>query len=85
MIHNLKIIEISVKMKKQKIVNDKLGKLTSHKKLRKSNLNDVMLGFDAASLYPSAMWVEKSVYPKIENGVAFKHHMDVVFVVWFKS
>ena len=33
-----------------------------------------MMGFDATSLYTSAKWDENSVYPKIENGFAFKPH-----------
>ena len=56
----------------EKCVNDKLSKLPKHEKLRKLNLYDVMLAFDATSLYPSALWVEKSVYPKIETGFAYK-------------
>ena len=30
--------------------------------------------FDATSLYISAFWDEKSVYPVIETGFAFKPH-----------
>ena len=40
-------------------INNKLNKLTKHNKLQKLNLNDVMMDFDATSLYPSAMWYEK--------------------------
>ena len=36
--------------------------------------------FDATSLYPSAMWDEKSVYPKIETEFAFKLHMNKTYV-----
>ena len=38
------------------------------------------MDFDATSLYPSAMWDEKSVYPKIETGFAFEPHMNITFV-----
>ena len=41
------------------------------------------MDFDATSLYPSAMWDEKSVHPKIETGFAFKPHMDDVYVEAF--
>ena len=41
-----------------KHINDKLSKLPIHEKLQKLNLNDVMMDFDATSLYPSAMWDE---------------------------
>ena len=29
------------------------------------------MGFNATSLYHSAMWDENSVYPKIETGLVF--------------
>ena len=45
------------------------------KNYKKSLDDDVMMDYDATSLYSSAMWDEKSVYPKIENGFAFKPHM----------
>ena len=39
--------------------NKELIKLPIHKKLQKLNHNDVMMDFDATSLYPSAMWDQK--------------------------
>ena len=41
--------------------------------------------FDATSLYPSAMWDEKSVYPKVETGFGLKPHMNDVFVKSFND
>ena len=64
-------------------INKELNKLPIHKKLQKLNLNDVMMDFDATSLYPSAMWDENSVYLKIETGFAFKPHMNNVYVEAF--
>ena len=46
-------------------INKELNKLPIHKKLQKLNVNDVMMDFDATSLYPSAMLDENSAYPKI--------------------
>ena len=43
------------------------------------------MDFDATSLYPSAMWDEKSVYPKIESGFAFKLNMNDVYVEAFNN
>ena len=43
------------------------------------------MDFDASSLYPSAMWDENSVYPKIETGYAFKPHMNDVYVEAFNN
>ena len=39
--------------------------LPIHKELSKLHSNETQMDFDATSLYPSAMWDEKSVYPKI--------------------
>ena len=66
-------------------INKELNKLQIHKKIQKLDVNDVMMDFDATSLYPSAMWDEKSVYPKIETGFAFKPHMNDVYVEAFKN
>ena len=43
------------------------------------------MDFDATSLYPSVMWDEKSVYPKIESGFAFKPRMNNVYVEAFNN
>ena len=66
-------------------INKELNKLPIHKKLQKLDRNDVMMDFDATSLYPSAMWDEKSVYLKIETGFAFKPHMNSVYVEAFNN
>ena len=66
-------------------INKELNKLPIHKKLQKLDVNDVMMDFDATSLYPSAMWDAKSVYPKIEVGFAFKPHMNNVYVEAFNN
>ena len=44
-----------------------------------------MMDFDATSLYRSAMWAEKTVYPKTETGFAFKPHMNNVYVEAFNN
>ena len=41
--------------------------------------------FDASSLYPNAMWDDKSVYPKIDSGFAFKPYMKNVCVEAFNN
>ena len=66
-------------------INKELNKLPIHKKLQKLNLNDVMTDFDSASRYPSAMWDENSVYPKIKSGFGFKPHMNNVYVEAFNN
>ena len=49
--------------------------LPIHKVLSKLNLGKTQGIFDATSLYPSAMYDENNIYPKIETGFAFKTHM----------
>ena len=66
-------------------INKELIKLPIHKKLQKLNHNDVMMDFDATSLYPSAMWDQNSVHPKIETGFAFKPHMNNLYVEAFNN
>ena len=34
------------------------------------------MDFDAVSLYPSAMWDENSIYPRIETGSAYTKDMN---------
>ena len=50
--------------------------LPIHKQLSIINSNKTQLDFDATSLYLSAMWEEKTVYPEIESGFAFKSDMN---------
>ena len=59
--------------------------LSIHKELSKLDSNKTQMDFDATSLYPSAMWDENSVYPKIETGFAFKPHMNDVYVEAFNN
>ena len=70
---------------KEKFVNKKLNMLSIHKELSKLNSNKTQMDFDATSLYPSAIWDENSVYPKIETGFAFKPNMNDVYVDAFNN
>ena len=70
---------------KEKYVNKKLNMLPIHNKLSKLNLNKTQMDYDATSLYPSAMWDENSVYPKMETGFAFKPYMNDVYVKAFNN
>ena len=72
-------------IEKEKYVNKKLNMLSIHKELSKLDSNKTQMAFDGNSLYPSAMWDEKSVYPKIETGFAFKPHMIDVYVEAFNN
>ena len=59
--------------------------LPIHKQLSKLDSNENQTEYDATSLHPSAMWDEKSVYPKIETGFAFKAHMNDISVETFNN
>ena len=66
-------------------INKKLNRLPIHKELSILDSDKTQMDFDATSLYSSAMWDEKSVYPKIETGFAFKPHMNDVSVEAFND
>ena len=59
--------------------------LPIHKELSKLDSNKTQMDYVATSLYPSAMWDEKAVYPKIETGFAFKPDMNDVYVEAFNN
>ena len=63
----------------------KLNMLPIHKELSKLDSNKTQMDFNATSLYPSAMWDERSVYPKIKTGFVFKPHMNDVSVEAFNN
>ena len=44
-----------------------------------------MMDFDGNTLYPSAMWDENSLFPKIESGFAFAPHKNDVYVEAFND
>ena len=70
---------------KTDFINKKLNMLPIHKELSKLDFNKTKLDYDANSLYPSAMWDENSVSPKIETGFAFKPDMIDLYVAAFNN
>ena len=66
-------------------INKGLNMLPIHKELSKLDSNKTQMDYDATSLYPSAMWDEKSVFPKTETGLAYKPHMNDVYVEAFNN
>ena len=60
--------------------SEKLSQIPIHMNLKQLDLNDTILDFDATSLYPSAMWDENSIYPKLESGYAFSPHIVDFFI-----
>ena len=73
---------------KDKYVNEKLSELPISKKLQELNRDDLLMAFDATSLYLGAM-VDCAGggcnYPKIETGYAFTKDMSSDIVNQFNS
>ena len=70
-------MNIDLKMKKKNIfINEKLSELRLQKIIKRIEMIELLRDFDDVSLYPSAMWVEKSIYPKIETGYAYTREMN---------
>ena len=61
---------------KEKYIYEKLGSLRLHKIIKRIELIHLLWDFDAVSLYPSAMWDGKSIYPRMETGYAFTKDMN---------
>ena len=70
---------------KEKYITEKLSNLRLHKIIKQIELIHLLWDFDAVSLYPSAMWDPKSIYPKIETGYAFEKHMNNELVEKFNN
>ena len=61
----------------EKEIYIKLSKsLLIHQLIKQIKLDDLLWGFDAVSLYPSAMWDENNIYPRIETGYAYIEDMN---------
>ena len=54
---------------KMDFINNRLNMLPIHGQLSKLDLNITQMDFDARSLYPSAMWDEKSFFLKWKLGL----------------
>ena len=70
---------------KEKYFNKKLGDLRLHKLIKQIELIHLLWDFDAVSLYPSAMWDENSIYPRIETGYAYARDMNNELVEKFNT
>ena len=70
---------------KEKYINEKLSNLRLDKIIKRIELIQLLWDFDAVSLYPSAMWNENSIYPRIETGYAFTRDMNDELVEKFNN
>ena len=62
--------------KKRNISIKNLRNLRLHEIIKRIELIHLIWDFDAVWLYPSAMWDEKSIHPRIETGYAFTRDMN---------
>ena len=76
--------KINIK-EKDKYINEKLSQLPISMIMKNFNRDDLLMAFDATSLYPSAMYDENSIYPKIETGYAFTEDMNDELVNEFNN
>ena len=79
-IQKMMLLEMLIKKKKTDYFNKILNMLPIHKELSKLESDKTQMNYVATALYPSAMWDEKSNYPKIETGFAFKPYKDDIYV-----
>ena len=70
---------------KEKYINKKLSELRLHKIIQRIELVPLLWDFDAVSLYPSVMWDEKSIYPRIETGYSFTRDINDELVEKFNN
>ena len=70
---------------KQKYINEILSNLRLHKIVKRIELVHLLWDSDAVSSYPSAMWDEKSIYPRIETGYAYTRDMNDELVENFNN
>ena len=68
---------------KEKYINEKLSQLPIHRLIKQIKLD--LWDFDATSLYPSATWDEKSIYPRIETGYRFTRDKNKTLVYRFNN
>ena len=70
---------------KEKFINEKLSQLPLHQLIKQIKLDELLWDFGAVSLYPSVMWEENSIYPRIETGYAFTRDMNKFLVHKFNN
>ena len=70
---------------KGKCINEKINNLRLHKIIKRIEFIHLLWDFDAISLYPSTMWDENSIYPRIETSYAFTRDMNDELVEKFNT
>ena len=66
-------------------INQKFSDFPIHHLIKQLKLIELLWDYACVSLYPSAMWDEKSVYRRIETGYAFTEDMNDELLEKFNS
>ena len=66
--------------KKENFINEKSSQLPIHQLIKQIKSDELLWDYDANSLYPSTVWDEKSIYPRIETGYVFTPYMNKILV-----
>ena len=83
---NLILTKIVKLMKQKKNIFKKSTQKTTHSnKIESVFLTDVLVDFSATSSSSSALWAEKSIYPKFRTGFAFTADMKGEIVEKFNT
>ena len=70
---------------KEKFFDENLRQLPIHQLMKQIKLDELLWDYDANRSYPSAMWDETSIYPRIETGYAYITDMNDELVKKFKK
>ena len=72
--------------KKEEHIDFKMGELSKRQRLSKlPPKTELLMAFDPKSLYPSAMVVEGSTFPRVETRFEFEKHMETKIIGQFNS
>ena len=62
-----------------------MSKVPIHQLIKQIKLDELLWDFDAVSLYPSSMWDESSIYPRLETGYAYTEDVNDELVEKFDN
>ena len=78
-------IRDEVEGEKEKFIGERLGQLPIHQLTKQIKIDELLWGYDALSLCPSATFDKNSFYPSIETGYVYTIDMDDELVHKFNN
>ena len=70
---------------KEKNIKENLSQLPIHQSGKQRKKDELLWDYDAVSLYPSAIWDENNIYPRIETCYAYTTDMNSELVQNFNT